>query len=104
MRIAKIVASALVVAASGMATAQELRTIEVTVEESSKTMVLNCVNPTKPSLKEVERVLTVSDPSQSAGLRTKLMDAAAEACAANEPKIMVSRGAKGGLTWKPMAE
>jgi hypothetical protein len=104
MRIAQIVASSLVVAASGMATAQELRTIEVTVEESSRTMVLDCINPAKPSLKEVDRVLTVADPAQSAGLRTKLMEAAAEACAAREPKILVSRGANGGLTWKPMTE
>jgi hypothetical protein len=61
-----------------------------------------CVNPEEPSLQDVQDVLNVSDPAQAPGLRTKLMGAAAEACAAKEPKIMVMRSASGGLTWKPM--
>jgi hypothetical protein len=102
MRRAHVVALSLVLA-SGSALAQEaLTTIEVKAEESDRTLTLSCTDPTEPSLKEVEQVLAISDPAQVNGLRAKLMDAAAEACSRQVPKIVVSRTAKGAVTWKPM--
>lgn len=103
MRIAQVVAAVSLVVAVGTAVAQEppLQTIEVRAEESQRTIVIACVDPTTPALKEVERVLAVSDPAQAPELRTKLMEVAAEACAARQPRISVSRTASGSLTWKP---
>jgi hypothetical protein len=103
MRIAQVVAAVSLVVAVGTAVAQEppLQTIEVRAEETQKTMVIACTDPATPNLKEVERVLAVSDPAQAPELRTKLMEVAAEACAARQPRINVSRTASGSLTWKP---
>ena len=103
-------AIAFAILAAGNAVAQEqtiqqspsLKTIEVRAEESERTIVLACIDPQQPSLKEVEQVLSINDPAQTVGLRSKLMAAAAEACAARQPRILVTRGANGGLTWKPL--
>jgi hypothetical protein len=104
MRIAPLVAlSMLTFAAAGAATAQELATVEVRAsEDASRSIVLSCTQENNPSLQDVDRVLLIQDPTQSAKLRTKLVAAAAEACAQNEPRILVQRGQNGGLTWKPL--
>jgi len=103
MRFAQVAVLSLAVLAVGSTVAQELSTIEVRAEESDRTLVLSCVNPEQPSLKDVEQVLAISDPAQSPALRTKLMAAAAEACAQKAPKILVQRGANGALVWKPLS-
>ena len=88
--------------ASGAASAQEaLTTVEVRAE-SERSLMIACDNPSKPSLKEVEHVLAISDPSVAPALRTKLMGAAAEACVAGEARIQVTRGGSNSLTWKAM--
>ena len=98
MRTAKVVALSVALFASGSALAQEaLSAIEVKAEESQRTLTIE-----EPSLKEVEQVLAVNDPAQAKALRDKLMGAAAEACAKQVPKILVSRTASGALTWKPL--
>jgi hypothetical protein len=100
MRIAHAVAISLAVLA-GPAMAQELTTVEVQAEEDAeKTMTVSCVDPAEPSLSDVGRVLSLSDPAKAEPLRGKLMAAAAEACAKNEPKISVSRTANNKVTWK----
>jgi hypothetical protein len=101
MRIAHLVALSLVVAASGAASAQELATIEVRAEESKQSITLSCKEPNSPSLQDVSRVLAISDPATTNDMRTKLLEVAAEACAKNEPRIIVSRTGSGSLTWKP---
>ena len=103
MRFAQIAALSLAVLAVGSTVAQELSTIEVRAEESDRTIVMSCTNPEKPSLKDVEQVLAIADPAQTPALRTKLMAAAAEACAQKQPKILVQRGANGALIWKPVS-
>ncbi len=86
----------------GAAVAQQsLTTVEVRAE-SERSLMIACDNPSKPSLKEVEHVLAISDPSVAPALRTKLMGAAAEACVAGEPRIQVTRGGSNSLTWKAM--
>ena len=103
MRIAQVVALSVVVFASGSALAQEaLTAIEVKAEASDRTMTISCVDPAEPSLKDVEQVLAISDPAQANGLREKLMEAAAEACTKQVPKILVSRTGNGKITWKPL--
>jgi hypothetical protein len=100
MRIAHAVAISLAVMA-GPAIAQELTTVEVQAEEDAeKTMTVSCVDPAEPSLSDVGRVLSLSDPSKAEPLRGKLMAAAAEACAKQEPKITVMRTQNNKVTWK----
>ena len=100
MRIAHAVAIFLAVMA-GPAIAQELTTVEVQAEEGAeKTMTVSCVDPAEPSLSDVGRVLSLSDPSKAEPLRGKLMAAAAEACAKQEPKITVMRTQNNKVTWK----
>lgn len=100
MRIAHAVAISLAVMA-GPAIAQELTTVEVQAEEDAeKTMTVSCVDPAEPSLQDVGRVLSLSDPSKAEPLRGKLMAAAAEACAKQEPKITVMRTQNNKVTWK----
>jgi hypothetical protein len=104
MRIAQIVAAvSLAVVAVGSAAAQDssLQTIEVRAQDVDTAIVIACANPETPSLQEVERVLSITEVGQANGLRNKLMEAAAEACAAQTPAILVSRNASGGVTWKP---
>jgi hypothetical protein len=100
MRIAHAVAISLAVMA-GPAIAQELTAVEVQAEEDAeKTMTVSCVDPAEPSLQDVGRVLSLSDPSKAEPLRGKLMAAAAEACAKQEPKITVMRTQNNKVTWK----
>lgn len=103
MRIAPLVAlSVTLLAAMGAATAQELATVEVTAaDDTSRSIVLSCSGENNPSLKDVDRVLMINDPTQSARFRTKLVEAAAEACAQKQSRIIVMRGNNGDLTWKP---
>ena len=104
MRIMKIVAAvSLAVAGVGSAAAQDssLQTIEVRAQDVDTTIVIACSNPEQPSLQEVSRVLSITEVGEANGLRTKLMEAAAEACAAKTPAILVSRNAAGGVVWKP---
>jgi len=104
MRIVKIVAAvSLAVVAAGSAAAQDssLQTIEVRAQDVDTTIVIACSNPEQPSLQEVSRVLSITEVGEANGLRTKLMEAAAEACAAKTPAILVSRNAAGGVVWKP---
>ena len=102
MRIAHAVAISLaVLAGPALAQAQELSAVEVQAEEDAeKTMTVSCVDPAEPSLSDVGRVLSLSDPSKAEPLRGKLMAAAAEACAKHEPKITVMRTANNKVTWK----
>ena len=104
MRYAPVVALSVVLFASGSALAQQeaLGAIEVKAEDSDRTITIACSDPAEPSLKEVEQVLSINDPTQSKGMRDKLMAAAAEACTQKVPKILVTRSATGSLTWKPL--
>ena len=103
MRYAPVVALSVVMFASGGALAQDaLGSLEVKAEDSERTITIACSDPSEPSLKEVEQVLKINDPTQSKGLRDKLMAAAAEACTQKVPRILVTRSASGSLTWKPL--
>ena len=97
----RLVALSLVLA-SGATLAQEALTSVEVRAESELSLTIACDSPSKPSLKEVERVLAINDPSEAPGLRTKLMGAASEACAVGEGRIQVSRGGSNSLTWKAM--
>ena len=87
--------------ASGAALAQAtLATVEVRAK-SGQSLTIACDNPSKPSLKDVERVLGIS--SQTANFRNKLMSAAAEACKAGSPRIQVMHDVDGkSLKWKAL--
>lgn len=103
MNTKQLVAFALVLASSAALAQESLATVEVRAESEMSLNISCSSHPAKPSIKEVERVLGITDPSQSSGLRKKLMSAAAEACEAGMPKIQVTRGSDGrSLTWKAM--
>lgn len=103
MRTAPLVALSILLAAPAALSAQELATVEVrAAEDAERSIVLSCKQENNPSLQDVDRVLMINDPTQSAAYRTKLLKAASEACAQNEPRIVVQRGQNGGLTWKPL--
>lgn len=97
----RLVALSMALASSAAFAQEALTTVEVRAE-SERSLMIACDNPSKPSLKEVEHVLAISDPSVAPALRTKLMGAAAEACAVGEPRIQVVRGGGDSLTWKAM--
>lgn len=68
--------------------------------QSEDELSIACNSPSMPRLQEVERVLAISDSTQTATLRNKLMGAAAEACKAGVSRIMVTRDVRGkSLTW-----
>ena len=96
-----LVALSLALASSAASAQEALTTVEVRAE-SERSLMIACDSPSKPSLKDVEHVLAISDPSAAPALRTKLMGAAAEACAAGEARIQVTRGGSNSLTWKAM--
>ena len=96
-----LVVLSMVLASSAADAQQSFTTVEVRAE-SERSLMIACDKPSKPSLKEVEHVLAISDPSVAPALRTKLMGAAAEACAVGEPRIQVVRGGGDSLTWKAM--
>lgn len=98
-----VVAMSLALVAGAVCAQATLPTVEVRAE-TEETLSIACQDPAPPSLKDVERVLAISDPAQTAGLRKKLMGAAREACDAGEPRIQVMRGGNGkGLTWKAVS-
>lgn len=77
---------------------QTLATVEVRAA-SEQSLVIACHDPGRPSLKAVERLLGIS--SQTAGFRTRLMAAAADACRAGEPRIRVIHDIDGAsLKWE----
>lgn len=59
-----------------------------------------CSNLRVPTAADTTRILSITDQSQTAALRTRLMGAVSEACNAGARNIIVQRGANGGsLTW-----
>jgi hypothetical protein len=96
----QLVALPFLLASSAALAQQSLPTVEVRVD-SERSMVIACSNPHKPEAKDVERVLQITDPKQTPGLRKQLMEAAAEGCKAGIPRIQVTRTGT-ALKWKAM--
>jgi hypothetical protein len=86
----QLVALPFVLASSVALAQQSLPTVEVRVD-SERSIVIACSNPSKPEMKDVERVLQITDSKQTPGLRKQLMAAAAEGCKAGIPSILVTR-------------
>jgi hypothetical protein len=87
---------------SGVGTAQtSLSTVEVRAGTNESVMV-SCAKPDSVTSEDVDRVLSVDDPRASAGLRKKFIAAAADACKAGIPHIMMTRGPNATLKWKQM--
>jgi hypothetical protein len=99
MGLKQLIAIPFVLASSTALAQQSLPTVEVRVD-SERTMVIACSNP-KPEMKDVERVLQITDSKQTPSLRKQLMAAAAEGCTAGIPRIEVTRTGN-SLKWKAM--
>jgi hypothetical protein len=90
--------AALLLVATTAAAQTTLQTVEVRAD-SAESVDIACSQP-DVSIQDTERVLAISDHSQSPALRRRLVDAATEACHAGAPRIEVARGSSGSLTWK----
>ena len=93
----QLVALPFVLASSVALAQQALPTVEVRAD-SERSMVIACSNP-KPEMKDVERVLQITDSKQTPSLRKQLMAAAVEGCKAGIPRIQVTRTGN-SLKWK----
>jgi hypothetical protein len=96
----QLVALTLVLASGAALAQQSLPTVEVRAD-SERSMVIACSNPSKPEMKDVERVLQITDSKQTPSLRKQLMAAAAAGCKAGLPKIQVTRTGN-ALKWEAM--
>lgn len=86
----------------GVASAQaSLPTIEVRAG-TLETVKVSCAKPDTVSTQDVERVLSIDDPSTTATMRRQLIHAVSAACKAGIPHILVTAGPNGTLTWKKM--
>lgn len=95
-----LVALSLVLVSSATLAQETLSTVEVRAELEGS-LIIACNNPIKPNLKDVERILHISEAGEAPGFRNQLMRVAAEACKAGVPKIQVARAVNGqSLTWK----
>ncbi|KFN43954.1 hypothetical protein [Arenimonas oryziterrae] len=100
MNLKHLVAISVVLVSAAATAKQEFPTVEVRAE-TENSLTIACNNPSQPTPDDVARILIVNDATQINGLRSKLMAAAAEACAAGEENIVVTRGANGkSLSWK----
>ncbi|NUS39181.1 MAG: hypothetical protein HOQ02_09185 [Lysobacter sp.] len=85
----------------GVASAQtSLPTVEVRAG-TLESVTVSCAKPDVSS-QDVERVLSIDDPSTTPTLRRKLLSAVSDACKAGVPHILVKSGPNGTLTWKRM--
>lgn len=83
----------------GVASAQtQLPTVEVRAGTLESVMV-SCAKP-DVSPQDVERVLSIDNPSTTPTLRRRLITAVSEACKAGIPHILVKSGPNATLTWK----
>jgi hypothetical protein len=96
----QLVALTLVLASGAVLAQQSLPTVEVRAD-SERSMVIACSNPSKPEMKDVERVLQITDSKQTPSLRKQLMAAAAEGCKAGLARIQVTRTGN-SLKWEAM--
>jgi hypothetical protein len=84
----------------GVASAQtSLSTIEVRAG-ANESVTMSCSKPDSVAPQDVQRVLSIDDPSTAPGLRKKLVSAVSAACRQNIPHILVTRGPHGSMTWK----
>ena len=93
-----LVVLSMVLTSSAVLAQENLPTVEVRAD-SGRSMVIACKNPSKPDMKDVERVLQITDSKQTRSLSKQLMAAAAEGCKAGEPRILVTRSGT-SLKWE----
>lgn len=84
----------------GSAAAQtSLPTIEVRAG-GAESVSVPCAQPDSVTPDDVQRVLSIDDPSTTPALRKKFIGAVSAACKAGVPHILVKAGPNGSLTWK----
>ena len=89
----------------GAAAAKDQNIASVEVRPSSHRTEIACAGASKPAPAEVERILNITDRTQTNELGNRLMGAVAEACNAGVANILVQRAASGhSLTWRPARE
>ena len=87
--------------AGGIAAAQQtLPAIEV--RGNTETVQVSCTEPDTVTMEDVERVLSIDDPSTTRVMRRKFIAIVSDACKAGIPHILVTRGSHDNLSWKRM--
>ena len=80
---------------------QNIASVEVRPAYQARAEIA-CAAAAKPSAAEVERLLSITDRTQTNELGNRLMGAVAEACNAGVADILVQRAASGhAVTWRP---
>ena len=94
--------SVLLLAAAGPALAtQKIGYVQVRPETQTR-LAFECANPESASPADVEKLLSISDHSQTHQMSGRLMTVVGHACRAGADNIVVQRGANyGSLTWRP---
>lgn len=91
----------LLLSGTAFAKPQEIAAVQVR-PQAHQALDFDCASSARPSAADVERLLSINDRSQTAGLRTQLMGAVGEACVAGVANIVVQRAASGeSVTWRP---
>ena len=86
----------------GAAVAKDQNIASVEVRPGSHRAEIACAGGSKPAAAEVERLLSITDRTQTNELGNRLMGAVEEACNAGVAEILVQRAATGhSLTWRP---
>jgi hypothetical protein len=89
---------------AAMAKDQNIASVEVRPSAQARTEIA-CAAASKPAPAEVERLLSITDRTQTNELGNRLMGAVSEACSAGVAEILVQRAASGhSLTWRPARE
>jgi hypothetical protein len=81
-------------AVAGSAAGKQLPTVEVRADDAIS-IYISCKNPVTPSTAEVARLLGVTSEDLANRLRFKVAKAAAQACTAGVPHILLERSNNG---------
>lgn len=100
MRIQLLIALPALLVGGVAAAQQTLPAIEV--RGDTETVQVSCTQPETVTADDVERVLSIEDPTTTRILRNKFIAVVSEACAAGVPRILVTRGSHHDLSWKRM--
>jgi hypothetical protein len=98
----KSVVLVILLLSSGAAFAKDQNISSVQVRPSQQeSLEMACAGQAKPAPAQVERLLNITDRTQTNELGNRLMGAVGEACRAGVSDIVVARAASGhSLTWR----
>jgi hypothetical protein len=105
MKCKSLVALSVLLLVAGPALAdQKIGSVQVRPETTPR-LAFECARPQAATPADVEKLLDISDHSQTHQLSERLMGVVESACRAGADNIVVQRGSNyGSLTWRPARE